>query len=526
MGERGETLCSGSALSSVTITQEWSTQLSAGSTRAVGRGDCSSAVQMSPFDSLILPGSRNTCWTSALCAAVVLSISALARANGRYPLAQQLLVDPSDAGHLFLRSTYGVLTSSDGGAAWSWMCESGIGYDPGEDPMMTILGDGSVLAGASEGLFTTRDRGCSWPKDSTIGDTFVRDLATESDGVVALALTVAVQPDGRYATSVWRSPDGAHTFTDLGSVSSGSALPFTLDAAPADSQRLYVTAATPSSGDAGAAVAPGVLFRSKDGGATWTETPIPGTDRQNAPYIGRVDPTNPDALYVRVQGDWDGTNPVESWLLYTDDAGDTWREIFRAKADMLGFTLGPDPTTVLVGMGDTHSTLRPVDTTALGLYRATSPSFTFTHLGGGQVGCLTYSGQTLYVCGGQAEDGYELGVSSNDGATVSPLFQYGTVTGPLACPSDSPQATVCGSQWGIACRGLGSCPHFDGGTGSSTGSNGGGCCGSATPAPNRTQTGTAQLDMLAGPESKGIVLAAAAAASLLRRLARRRRSAR
>jgi hypothetical protein len=455
------------------------------------------------------------------------TIPRLAHANGRYPLSQQLLVDPSDPKHLFLRSTYGVLSSADSGMTWSWMCESGIGYDPGEDPMMAILGDGTVLAGASEGLFTTRDRGCSWPKDAMIGTTYVRDLATESDGVGVVAVTVTVEQDGTYATSLWHSPDGAATWNDVGRVATGSVLPFTLDVAASDAKRVYVSAALPViSGDAGPGGGPGVLFRSKDGGATFTETPIPGTTRNDAPYIAAVDPANPDVLYVRVQGEWDGTNPVQSWLLYTDDAGDTWNEVFRGRADMLGFALSPDSTTVLVGMGDTHDVLRPVDTTAIGLYRAAAPAFTFSRVGDGQVGCLRYAGNDLYVCGGQESDGYELGVSTDDGTTIAPVFQYGTVAGPLACAATTPQAKVCASQWTTACSGLGSCPELDAGTiASTTGGSSSGCCGAAKPSTKNSQIGTAQLGML--PDVEGQWLGGAALiATLLRRLARRRASSR
>jgi hypothetical protein len=455
----------------------------------------------------------------------VLSTSHVARANGRYPLSQQLLVDPSDTKHLFLRSTYGVLTSSDGGASWFWMCESGIGYDPGEDPMMAILGDGSVLVGASEGLFATHDRGCTWPKDATIGDTYVRDLATESGGTAALATTVTVEQGGRYDAAVWRSADGAVTWKNLGTLSTGSVLPFTLDVAPSDAERVYVTTTVQSATrDAGVSDGPGILFVSKDGGVTWKEKPIPGTTRNNGPYIAAVHPTDPDVLYVRVRGEWDGTNPVQSWLLYSEDAGDTWKELFRANADMLGFALAPDTTTVLVGMGDTLDVLRPVDDSVLGLYRASGPAFTFSRLGTGEVGCLVYSGAALYVCGGEETDGYELGVSNDDGETVTPVFEYGMVRGPLACPPSTPQAMICASQWSTACRGLGDCPRVDAGTssgaaGSATSS---GCCGSATPRSSAPQIGTSQLTMLPG-EGGAWAAGTAAVFGILRRLRRRRR---
>jgi hypothetical protein len=431
-------------------------------------------------------------------------------ANGRYPLSQQLLVDPTDGAHLVLRSTYGVLTSPDTGATWSWLCEGGIGYDPGEDPMMAIAGDGSVLAAASEGLFVSTDRGCTWPKPMTLDGLYVRDLATEKDAAHVLAVTVQVEKDGKYTSAIFRSPDSARTWAPLGALGVASSLPFTLDVAPSDPERVYLsTVVFGSTTDGGVADAGaianseghGVLLRSSDGGATWQSRPIPGTTRDVAPYIAAVHPTRPDTLFVRVRGDSNNTDPVESWLLYTDDAGDTWKEVFRAKADMLGFALTPGADSVLVGMGDTRDANRLVDTAVLGLYRSPLSAFSFAQGFHGQIGCLTYSGSTLYVCGGQEADGFELGVSSDDGVTLTPLFEYGAVAGPLTCPADSAQAKVCDPQWQYTCRGLGVCPHVDAGVTPTTPSrsSSSGCCGSASASSSTPQTGTAHLDMLEDP---------------------------
>jgi hypothetical protein len=171
-----------------------------------------------------------------------------------------------------------------------------------------------------------------------------------------------------------------------------------------------------------------------------------------------------------------------------------------------------------VGMGDTRDVLRPVDTSVLGIYRGSPPHFTFSRSFEGQVGCLTYSGSFLYVCGGQEGDGFELGISADDGSTVAPAFRYGAVEGPLECPAGAPQTIECASQWSFACRGLGQCPRTDAGTAPSTeGGKSSGCCGSATPPSNEPRTGTARLDMLPGP-GEGWLALGAIGASLLRRL--------
>ena len=89
-------------------------------------------------------------------AAAAVTLAGLpALANGRFPAAGQIVVDPSNPTHLLVRTTYGLNVSNDGGAHWSWICESAIGYGGTEDPMVAITADGTIIAGIFEGLSVT-----------------------------------------------------------------------------------------------------------------------------------------------------------------------------------------------------------------------------------------------------------------------------------------------------------------------------------------------------------------------------------
>src|SRR5262245_53433435 len=57
-----------------------------------------------------------------------------ARANGVFPTAGQVVIDPSDPLHLVVRTTYGVLTTRTGATPWDWLCETGVGYGSGFHP--------------------------------------------------------------------------------------------------------------------------------------------------------------------------------------------------------------------------------------------------------------------------------------------------------------------------------------------------------------------------------------------------------
>src|SRR5258706_6849694 len=69
-----------------------------------------------------------------------------AQANGRYPLANQLVVDPGAPDHLVARTTFGLLSSHDTGKSWTWICEDALGaLDNSEDPAIAVTADGSIL---------------------------------------------------------------------------------------------------------------------------------------------------------------------------------------------------------------------------------------------------------------------------------------------------------------------------------------------------------------------------------------------
>src|SRR5262245_47937347 len=85
-----------------------------------------------------------------------LLVTGAAAGNGRFPSAQLLLLDPSDANRLWLRATYGVLTSADRGCTWHRICEAAPGYSGTEDPMFGVTADGAVIGAMFRGLSTTR----------------------------------------------------------------------------------------------------------------------------------------------------------------------------------------------------------------------------------------------------------------------------------------------------------------------------------------------------------------------------------
>ena len=359
---------------------------------------------------------------SSLAFALSLAGATPAYANGRFPAANQLVVSPSDPTFLVLRTTFGILFSHDRGANWDWICEKAIGYGGVEDPSMGMTTN-AVLAGTFEGLSVSSDKGCGWAFANT--EQVVDVVVQHGDPKSALAITSKYSGEGDggetlFDTKVFAtSDDGAH-FAQLTGAIETDILAETIEVAASDPHRIYVSGVKTDA--TGTTV--GAFLVSKDDGAHYTQSAItmdPQTER--APYISAVDPANADRVYVRVKG----TNGTR--LLVSDDGGVTFRTVFTAAGDLLGFALSADGAKVYVG--------GPND----GLFVGARDTLKFTLTSHIQVQCLTMIGTTLFACSNEAS-GFIVGTSEDDGATFTPSLHLGCIRGPLACAA-SASSTQC-----------------------------------------------------------------------------------
>jgi MYXO-CTERM domain-containing protein len=388
-------------------------------------------------------------------------------ANGRYPSAQQLVEQPDDPNRLWLRATFGLLTSTDRGRTWNWVCEEAVGYRGTTDPAIAVTAGGNLLAGVFDGLSVTQNAGCDWDFAPGIGDRFVKDVSVEKDAPLR-ALIVASRPTDSTATAyefeVLRTVDAGGSWTQVGADLDDRYIPQTIDAAPSDPSRVYVTAtkAVLEGGERDA-----VLFRSSDGGEAWEEIALAQVTPTEIPLIAAIHPADPDTLYVRVQGDVRPSGFVESYLLVSSNAGTTFEEKIRENADMLGFALSSDGNTVLVGFGDSRAegNQRPIDADAAGLFRATASALEFEKIQEGHVGCLTWTANDLFVCRAQSLEDFELGISDDAGDTITPVAQLGDVHGLVECPAGSQAEIACSDKWEPICGRLPGCGMPAAGTG-------------------------------------------------------------
>ncbi|HMJ14106.1 MAG TPA: hypothetical protein VK524_21965 [Polyangiaceae bacterium] len=403
-----------------------------------------------------------------------LSMAPAAQANGRYPQAMQFAEDPSDPNRIWLMSTYGFLTSPDRGATWSWICEQALGVSTSVpfDPTFGIHQNGTLIMGLTDGLRRSDNGGCGWEQAiPEVMGSFVLDVAVDpslkSRGLALVSY--GTTPDGGtgtvYTNQIWETTDNAGSFHLLASNFRNDIYSTTLDAAPSDPQRIYITAQALVDADGGQTSSP-LLMRSRDRGKNWESRPIP-MKLVGSSYIAAVHRTNPDILYVRTFEIRDDSveRRAESSLLYTTNAGDTWRELFRGEAPMLGFALAADDSELFIGLGDPGDRATTVDPAKLGVWRASTADFQFEKRFDQTVSCLSWSTHGLYACSRLDPAGFDLGLSKDGARTFETIQNRRRIQGPIACAAGTEAANLCTAElWKSMCETNLGCETPDAGT--------------------------------------------------------------
>ncbi|MET0794399.1 MAG: hypothetical protein ABW061_22955 [Polyangiaceae bacterium] len=415
-------------------------------------------------------------WSLSLLFVLVSTVlCASARANGRFPNAEQLReIAP---GSLVVSGTYGLLVSGNS-KDFQFVCESTLFgktlMGSWVDPLLEVLPDGTILSGSLNGLRLSRDHGCSFQSDwslphdpafiapdpSASGATgTIVDLCPADDtsqGMIALA-SLTSSDGSTLEHRLYRSTDGARTWAELGLPipTAQVRVVLTVDVAPSDPNRIYVS---------GSSLGKSVLVVSEDAGATWVVHTIALDDEAGIAglYIAAVSPSDPKRVYLRVSrrslAD-DGSTTWDDSLLVSDDAGSSTRQVLRQSAALLGFALSPDGSTVLAGYGDPVVAPVVVSDTAIGLYAATSDALDFSQkVADFSVSCLRWAAGGLYACAKESDplgsnpalNDFHVGVFKGSGvpeklADFTPLVKLKDLRGPLPLASGAPSA--CQAEW-------------------------------------------------------------------------------
>jgi photosystem II stability/assembly factor-like uncharacterized protein len=238
-----------------------------------------------------------------------------------------------------------------------------------------------------------------------------RSIGPFRGGWATCAEGVPNDPDTYYFGAadggVWKTDDAGRTWTPLlqheGSASIGA-----LAIAPSDPNVIYVGTGQVAprydivSGDG--------VYKSTDGGQSWRHMGLEATKN-----IGRilVDPKNPDVVLVAALGHIFGPNP-ERGVFRSQDGGKTWTKTLFVKdtAGAVDLAADPDnPSVVYASIWEAQnypwlSYFKPIVGPASAVYKSTDEGKTWTRLSGkgwpsgdlGRIGLAVAPGGRIYAC--------------------------------------------------------------------------------------------------------------------------------
>jgi hypothetical protein len=358
-----------------------------------------------------------SCLVFALCSAIYTEKDA--RANGRFPKAQVILAAPgSDAKILYMRTTFGLLKSVDGGKSFRWICERALGFTGQWDPPIAMTKDGRLFIGLEDGIASSAD-GCTFEREPGLEGETVKDLTVDGTGTVVWAITGVLGKPGR----VWRRDASATSTGAWAKV--GPDYPdinfLTIDIAPSNPKRIYMT------GEAWTTYR-GEVWRSDDGGKTFVEQKNE-LEASGPFFLSYVDPKDANHIVLR------HLHMKGSDVLASNDGGKTLRLVVHWTTGMYGFAKSEDGKTLWIGSGD------PKD----GIWRSTDRGEHFEPMIKEGTLCLFALGGTLYSCANPyALGGYALGISHDGGKTLEKVSGFADVEGAMLCDAG---AQLCAPGW-------------------------------------------------------------------------------
>ncbi len=389
----------------------------------------------------------------------LLTVGTSSYANGRFPSANQVAVHPHDPNTLLVRATFGLLISHEGGKNAHLVCDKIIGATSVVDPGIGYFDDGSIMVAAPAGLAVSHDNACSFPfiGGELANQRFIDVTVDRTNRSRALALSAAQLNDGTEKVRIFESTDNGGTWSVIRDGLDKNAVVVTLDIAPSNPLRVYLSGNLVVNG-----ALQGFVARSDDGGRNFTYAKA---DFPNASqiYIAAVDPFDADLVYLRTYG----TDAGPSHLIVSQDGGQTFVIAKTINSNMSGFAISPDGSRIAVAGLQTGVSVgsRPAPLDA-----GTSDGglgMNFEQHSDLPMRCLGWAGDKLYGCGsgvpkgcGPGDGQFFFGESTDEGrswSTLIPLLSDILEPDPT-CAAESPSKRICSVEF-PATHALFECPY-------------------------------------------------------------------
>ena len=244
----------------------------------------------------------------------------------------------------------GVFKSTDGGKSWTHVGLTdarqigAIIVDPTNPDIALVAAIGHAFGPNTErGVFRTTDGGKSWTKvlykDADTGAIDVTFDPHNPKIVWAALWTVRRQPwnfsSGGVGSGLYRSSDGGATWTHVVSSSLPEGILGRIDVqvSGADSNRVYAMIEAKDGG----------LYRSDDAGAHWARVSQDGRIRQRAWYFSKIyaDPKAVDTVYA-----------LNTGMLRSTDGGKSFNLVSATHGDHHALWINPNDPRILVNAND------------------------------------------------------------------------------------------------------------------------------------------------------------------------------
>lgn len=344
--------------------------------------------------------------------------AAPAHANGRLPSIVSIHQRPGSE-DLALWSTWGLLVAR-GERRFRWMCENALKVGGAFDPDIVFRADGSMVIATFEGVLINKD-GCTF-EPTGLGAKFISRIAEGPDGALYAAAVEAT--DG----AIYKSTDGGATFPSKSSPGMPNDWWESLEVAPSNAQRLYLSGFRFAAGSKTP-----LVFRSDNGGMTWADgvtVPQAGTGTVSDTSIVGIGRQNPDLVFAKVTYALGDSTPTDR-IYRSTDAGATWTPVLTAPAALTAFEIRRDGTVLAA--------------TVSAAWSSSDNGATFTEFAAGlQVSCLEeLEDGTLLACGQNYEPDFMAVASSTDARSWSKVFRFSEAAGPVDCAVGTLQCDTC-----------------------------------------------------------------------------------
>jgi photosystem II stability/assembly factor-like uncharacterized protein len=362
---------------------------------------------------------------SLLAALALLLPAPAARANGAFPGSLRVFAPAGQPEALLLATNFGLISTSNGGRRWDWICEHGDAlfaslYELGSGPAPRLYAAGPI------GLAVSEDGACSWTAPEQLQAATVTGIFADpgAAGTVWVAARTRDAGPGE-GWALYLSTDGGASFgPPRYRVPLGATID-SLESARSQPQRLYLTV---SHGGQPARVE---LVRSDDGGATFAAIDVSAATRGDQLRIAAVDPEDPARLYLRVLG-----FPDERLMISRDGGATLTDALVLARGRLSAFVRRADGSLVAGALSDTEGGSIHVSSDAGRSFQLRSTTI--------HPGALAERDGVLIASTDSLLDGFAL-ARSVDAIGWEPIVRYQDVAGTRECSGGSRLAETCGA---------------------------------------------------------------------------------